>query len=161
LALEVPSGGNIVEIGAYQGRSSICLGLGAKEAGATVYSIDHHPTYEAGGTLYSMADNQMYYTNIAKYGVGDVIKTINLPSDVIWQCWLGTIALLFIDGNHEYEHVSRDFNQWSVFTDIVALHDTANDYHPGVIKLVKNILASGEWQQSEIVDSLSVFRRVE
>ena len=40
LASEVPAGGVIVEIGSYEGRSTICLGKGAKVNGANVWAID-------------------------------------------------------------------------------------------------------------------------
>lgn len=158
LAASVPAGSKIVEIGAYRGRSTIALALGAKAAGALVYSIDHHPTYEAGGVQFGMADNQAYYANIAKYGVGDVTKTINLPSGNAWAIWLDNIALLWIDGSHEYEDVHRDFRLWSVFTDTVLLHDTAG-FHPGVTRLLNEVLAGDEWIAVKVVDSITVLKR--
>ena len=157
-ACAVPAGSNIVEIGAYRGRSTVSLALGAKEVGAIVYSVDHHPTYEAGGTQYSMADNQAYYANIAHYNVGDVVKTINLPSDMVWKIWMNDIALLFIDGDHSYEQVERDFGLWSVFADTVVLHDTAG-FHPGVSQLLNEILAGGDWITTKFIDSMSVLKR--
>ena len=159
LAAGVPPGSNVVEVGSYRARSTVALALGAKEAGATVWAIDHHPTYEAGGTAYSMADNQAYYANIAHYGVGDVIKTINLPASQVWNLWLDNIALLWIDGDHQYEQVHRDFYLWSVFADTVVLHDTAG-FHPGVSQLLNEVLAGGEWICSKFTDSISVLKRV-
>lgn len=159
LACTVPAGSNIVEVGSYRARSTVALALGAKEAGALVWAVDHHPTYEAGGTQYGMADNQAYYANIAKYDVGDVVKTMNMPSTKVWQIWLDKIELLFIDGEHSYEQVSRDFNLWSLFTDTVVLHDTAG-FHEGVTHLLTDVLDSGSWIVVKVVDSISVLERV-
>jgi predicted O-methyltransferase YrrM len=159
LAAAVPPGSSIVEIGSYRARSTCALGLGAKAAGAVVYAIDHHPTYEAGGTGYSMADNQAYYGNLATYGVGDVVRTINLPANIVWNIWLDDIALLFIDGDHSYYQVHRDFNLWSMFTHTVILHDTAG-FHPGVSQLLNEVLAGGEWICVKFIDSISVLKRV-
>jgi len=163
MASECPSGSNIVELGSYRARSTCALALGAKELGAVVWAVDHHPTYEIGGTQYSMEDNQAYYANLANYGVGDVVKTINLPANHVWSVWLDDIALLFIDGLHEYEAVHRDFHLWSTFvrgSGLVAMHDTAFDYHPGVTKLLNEVLAEGEWAVVKVVDSISVLKRV-
>lgn len=160
LALEVPKDGRIVEVGSYQGRSTIALALGAKEVGAMVWSIDHHPAYEEGDTSYGMSDNQAYYANIAHYEVGDVVKTLNMPSDQAWITWTEEIDLLWIDGSHAYEDVKRDWYLWAGHADVVAMHDTANNYYPGVTKLVAEIIAGGEWEVSEVVDATTVFKRV-
>lgn len=157
LATEVSLGGNIVEIGSYQARSTIALALGAKEVGGVVWAIDHHPTYEAGGTHYGMGDNQAYYGNLADYGVGEAVKTINLSSDEAFVIWKHNIDLLFIDGNHEYEQVHKDWYLWSHFAKVVALHDTAG-YHAGVTRLVESILTNGLWVEVTKVDSITVFQ---
>src|SRR6185369_8676537 len=113
LASQVSSDGNIVEIGSYQGRSTIALALGAKVNAATVWSIDPHGSYEVDGVTFGMADNQAYYANIAKYGVGDVVKTINLTSLFIGGIWHLPIDILFIDGNHNYAAVKQDWYDYS------------------------------------------------
>lgn len=162
LASQVPSGGSIVEIGSYQGRSTVCLGLGAKETGALVYAIDPHDTYEEGGTQYGMADNQAYYANIAKYGVGDVVRTINLHSSDAWMHIPGDINLVWIDGNHDYHAVKLDFSMWENVADEdnckIVLHDNAG-FHPGVTQLVNEILVAGQWKITQQCDAISVLER--
>lgn len=157
LASQVDKDGCVVEIGAYQARSTIALALGAKVSGAGVWSIDHHPSYEAAGTPFGMADNQAYYRNLADYEVGDVVRTINLSSADAFVSWHRSIDLLFIDGNHEFDAVHRDWVFWSSFTNVAALHDTAG-HHPGVNQLVQYIMDGGNWERAEIVDSISVFK---
>jgi MMP 1-O-methyltransferase len=159
LASVIPADGIIVEIGSYRGRSTICLALGAKVNSALVYAIDPHDAYEAEGTHYSAADCQAYYENIAHYGVGDVVRTINLPS----TAWLGYASdLLFIDGSHRYEDVEWEFRNFSRRVQphgLIAMHDTAG-FHPGVTQALNEILEDGKWRMSETVDAITVLERV-
>lgn len=162
LASQVSRGGNIVELGSYHGRSTIALAMGARLAGATVYAVDHHPDYMAVDTNYGMFDNQTYYENIARHGVGDVVKTINLSSVRLVQYWCEPIDLLWIDASHEYEDVKLDFNQWSKHVaqnDKIAMHDTSGHF-PDVSRFVEELLAAGAWKRDCLVDATSVFSRV-
>lgn len=160
LACGVKALGIVVEIGAYQARSTCALAFGASDKGdgARVYSVDLHPSYEAGGTQFSEKDNQAYYANIAHYELGDIIRTINLPSEQVVICWTDPIDLLWIDGNHEAEQVRYDWYGWSWHADLVALHDTAG-HHPAVTQLVQEILERGEWEVVEKVDAITVLQR--
>ncbi len=163
LTSEVPANGVIVEIGSYQGRSTVCLGLGAKEHGAWVYAVDPHYDYEVDGTHYSMADNQYYYANLAKFGVGDVVRTLNTTSFHAvcnWKVDHDWISLLWIDGSHEYEYVSEDFRLWSQYIHgKIVMHDTAG-YHPGVTQMLNEILAAGQWTITQRVDAIAVLSRI-
>lgn len=158
LASSIPEYGTVVEIGAYQGRSTCALALGAEQQGGIVYSIDSHPNYAAGGTVFSMLDNQAYYTNIAHYHLGDTIRTINLPSEQVMLCWIEGIDLLWIDGGHDVQQVQHDWYGWSNHADVVALHDTAG-HHPAVSQLLHVILDRGDWTVQETVDAITVLRR--
>jgi methyltransferase family protein len=159
LASELPKGGTIVEIGAYQARSTCALAFGAKLSNAKVYSIDHHPRYEVGATHYGENDNQAYYANIAHYELGRIVRTINLPSQQVIICWTDSIDLLWIDGSHDSEQVKYDWFGWSWHTDLVAMHDTAG-HHPAVSQLVQDIMERGEWAIVEKVDAITVFKRI-
>lgn len=160
LAYEVPENGIIVEIGAYQGRSTICLGLGAEKNGAEVYSIDPHDEYTVGDTRYSITDNVRYHENIVKYELADTVRTINLPSHDVWLGWnwRNKPDLVWIDGKHDYDAVKLDFLHWTGKANVVALHDTAG-FHVGVTKLLTEVIAAGEWKVSERVDAISVLVR--
>lgn len=157
LVLEVPTGGNVVEIGSYQARSTVAMALAAKSVGCTIWAIDPHITYETSGTQFGMFDNQAYYENIAHFQVGGVVKTLNISSSEAFILWNRDIHLVFIDGDHDYEAVRRDWYLWSMQADVVALHDTAG-HHEGVTQLVNEVLASGTWERTQVVDSISVFR---
>lgn len=160
LASHIPEYGTVVEIGAYQGRSTCALAFGAEQQGGSVYSIDSHPSYMAGGTSFSSLDNQAYYEAISEYHLGDVVRTINLPSEQVIICWNYPIDLLWIDGNHDAGQVRLDWYGWSYHADLIALHDTAG-HHPAVTQLLQEILDSSVWTVQEKVDSITVLRRTD
>lgn len=153
--------GTMLEIGSYRGRSTLILADGARYTGNLLYSIDPHEyvTEEhEGGAVFQPADNVAYMHNVADYG--DVVKTINLPAELVAQIWSGTIWLLFIDGSHAYEDVKRDFEQWSGFvTGFIAMHDTTTI--PDVAKVLAEILVEGEWEIVDRADSTTILKRTE
>jgi predicted O-methyltransferase YrrM len=160
LAAQTPAGGTIVEIGSYRGKSTVALALGAKKAGATVWAIDSHDFYEEGDTHYGAADNAAFMSTIVKAGLGETVRTINLRAEAVARIWETPIDLLFIDGSHEYEDVSRDFYTWAakVPTGLIAMHDTSGNW-PGVSRFVDELLAAGVWEKIAMADATSVFRR--
>lgn len=161
LAMHVPRNGTIVELGSYRGKSTIALAMGAQISDATVYAVDHHPDYISVDTAYGMFDNQAYYENIARHGVGSVLKTINLSSMQFIQYWREPIDLLWIDASHEYEDVKTDFLNWSPFVrGKIAMHDTSG-WFEGVSHFVEELLAAGEWKRDCLIDATSVFSRVQ
>lgn len=162
LASQVPVGGTIVEIGSYQGRSTVLLGLGAKEAGARLYSVDPHEEYDEGDTHYGMTDNQHYYENLVKFDVGSVVRTLNIHAGHMHSHWLPPIDLLFIDGSHKYDDVSDDLFYWSKLTfGKIAIHDTAG-HHPDVTRALADFMRDNEqWTIVQQVDAIAVLERVE
>lgn len=103
LASEVPTGGTVVEIGSLQGRSTVCLGLGAKQVpGVIVYAIDPHDDCQVDeNTHYGTENYVALLKNLLDFEVADTVRVIALRSiQVIWQ--ISNIDLLWIDGSHEY-----------------------------------------------------------
>ena len=77
------------------------------------------------------------------------------------------IDLLFIDGNHEFEAVLQDYEQWSPLIKdggIIAFHDVVLDADgdPAGPRLVaqKHILNSPSWSNVRLIDSLLVAEKV-
>ena len=44
-----------------------------------------------------------------------IVRLINLSSEVISVGWTKPIALLWIDGDHRYDSVVRDFKCWEQY----------------------------------------------
>jgi len=122
--------GAIVEIGSWQGRSTIWLGKGAEAVnGYETYAIDPHvggPDQKKIG-LHNVNTEKAFRENIQRAGLAKkVVPIVALSSDAL-KGWSRPIGMLWIDGDHSYEAVSGDFLGWSRFVandGIIAFHDT-------------------------------------
>lgn len=126
LAHNVDPDSCIVEIGSWKGRSTIWLAAGAKAGlGARVVAIDPHE----GSALHSDGESTEHALrqNLDVAGVSDQVDVVVGTSEAAAERWSRPIGLLWIDGDHAYESVRRDFLLWEgnvVDGGIVALHDT-------------------------------------
>ena len=74
---------------------------------------------------------------------------------------------IFIDGDHSYESVLRDFIDWYPYLQrggIMAFHDSAMGrggpgYWPGPSKVARSIISSGLMEYVDTVHSLTIFRK--
>ncbi|WP_199442717.1 class I SAM-dependent methyltransferase [Umezawaea beigongshangensis] len=109
-ALRVPRGGRIVEIGSHQGRSTAVLGEAARLAGASVVAVD--PFVEGrlfGGPL----TRKRFEDNVFhRAGLAEVVELIPEYSTVLRPTWNRPIALLYVDGKHDYWTFTDDL-RWS------------------------------------------------
>lgn len=158
--------GVIVEIGSANGRSTICLAKGSK-AGykAKVYSVDPHipdmytsdPEWLAScNASVDGTPNEKYYVgqgtghlefydNIKKFGVDDIVVPIQDYSEMAYKKGLGRewnvpIGLLFIDGDHRFNYVKKDFELWAkwvVRKGKVLMHDRQ---FPGVTRVINEMI---------------------
>ncbi len=110
LASEV-SAGSVVEIGSYRGKSTTALALGSRDhAGIPVYAIEPHEEFEGvlGGS-FGPQDRVAFFKHMLRCGVCETIRLVNLPSEVAACGWAAPVSLLWIDGDHRYEGVKKDF----------------------------------------------------
>ena len=167
LASEVPAGGTIVEIGSYQGKSTVALGLGVKTKPYTdavlIYAIDPHMGEMKHGARFDIFDQVELFKNLLRFEVADVVNVVSMPSVHIAQAWCyGDIELLWIDGAHDYQDVTRDIQAWSKWlspSGKMAFHDYANPDFPGVRQAVNEFLAAGQWRIREQVDTIVALER--
>ena len=62
---------------------------------------------------------------------------------------LGPYDLIFIDADHSYDGVKKDFNNYKSFLNnngVIAFHDVANPDWPGVKKLFDEIIKSNKYE---------------
>lgn len=150
-------GGAIVEIGSWKGRSTIWIASGSKAGGsATVYAIDPHVGSEEHHRLYGDVDTlDDFRNNIAKAGLSDLVVPIIAASTDAAASVEGEVAMLFVDGAHDYESVRADFEAWAPKLapgGFVAFHDTAA---PGPQRVVKDeIVRRGAFSGIGFVDSI-------
>jgi hypothetical protein len=82
-------------------------------------------------------------------------------SHEVVRTWSKVIDVLFLDGDHEYEGVRRDFDQWHPFLapdGQVVLHDARGD-EAGPGRLRGELTASGDWDLVAQAEALAVLRR--
>jgi predicted O-methyltransferase YrrM len=153
--------GVIVEIGSWQGKSTIALALGAAKAHhEKIYAIDPHAIQPEEGYLEDT--RSAFMANIRQAGVeGQVIPMI-MTSKEAARDWRRSIRLLWIDGDHRYESVKQDFQLWEPFLvdgGIIALHDTIRKKGPKKV-LWENVFRSCRFQDIAIVDNITAARKV-
>jgi predicted O-methyltransferase YrrM len=146
----------LVEIGSYLGASSRFLAAGMPAAGR-LYCVDtwNNETMPEGPreTL------PEFQKNIAPFA--DRISIVRKNSrDLAAEDLALPLDLVFIDGDHTYEAVKRDFGKvapWLGDGKILAFHDCT--YFEGVSRVVGEAMATGGWQIGGNVDSLVWLRK--
>jgi predicted O-methyltransferase YrrM len=158
--------GVIVELGAANGRSTVCLAKGSQAGyGVKIYSIDPHipdlytsdPEWLAScntgadGTpderyyVKQGTGHLEFYDNIKKFGVDNIVIPIQDYSEMAYKKGLGKewdipIGLLFIDADHRFNYVKKDFELWAkwvVRKGKVLMHDRQ---FPGVTRVINEMI---------------------
>lgn len=161
IAARVPADYAIVEIGVFRGRTACWLGAGALSGnGATVYAIDpwdlpgerypypwmNEPKFPHRRMFMEPSTREEAFTNVRKLGLSNVVLLNEFSQNVaaIWD--KAKVAFLFVDGNHEAEHVRGDFEKWAphlIPGAIIAWDDHDRLSHPDVPKVIDELLAEG------------------
>lgn len=125
--------GVIVEIGSWQGRSTIVLG-DASRAGKRVkiHAIDPHVNSYVHEDFLGkdISTFEIFQNNIRLAGIDDLVEPIVKKSEDAVVGWNKPIEFLWIDGDHRYSEVKKDFDLWSPFVvegGTVAFHDATYD----------------------------------
>jgi len=178
LAREASRLGPCLEIGSYCGLSAAYLGLGCREGGGVLYSLDHHRGSEEQqpGEAYfdpDLLDHEtgridtfpLFRRTLEDLSlIGTVIPIIGRSSEVA-SSWRTPLALVFIDGGHTFEAAFTDYSAWAshlIPGGFLAVHDLFPDPAMGgqAPWCVYNLaLASGLFEALPTVGTLGVLRR--
>jgi predicted O-methyltransferase YrrM len=125
LAREAARHGPCLEIGSYCGRSAAYLGLGCRETGGILFSIDHHEGSEEQQKGQEYFDPELlnpatgridtfscFRRTIRELSLDDTVIPIVSSSKIVARFWTTPLSLIFIDGGHSFEAVSTDYNNW-------------------------------------------------
>jgi predicted O-methyltransferase YrrM len=160
LAATADPAGRIVEIGSWQGRSTIWLAAGAKAGrGARVAAIDPH----RGMSLRREGETTepALRANLARAGLSDQVDVVVATSEEAAAGWQDPVSLLWIDGDHSYESARHDLGLWEPHLlprASVAFHDTF--VFPEVERVVRELLVrSGRYDSFEYADTTTAARR--
>ncbi len=148
--------GVIIEVGSFRGRSTIALSWGAREGGRDIpiYALDPHEKFTgAFGGEFGPQDRREFYANMLRTNSWENVRLINLSSEVVTPGWDKPVGMLWIDGDHEYAGVKRDFECWSPYL-LPGAAVLFDDTHRGGPKqLVEELLAEG-WKVTRKVGKI-------
>ena len=156
--------GCIVEIGSYRGRSTAALGFGTNAGGRLpVFAVEpHEPFRGVFGGDFGPLDRGHFMQTMLTTGLYHQVRLINLSSEFLSDLWPLPVTLLFIDADHRYEAVKRDFERWRgklAPTATVVFDDAANP-SSGPGRLARELAAGGDFSIDETVGKLLSMRRL-
>lgn len=153
---------NVIELGSYCGKSTVAMAAVAK----TVYAVD---TFDGRATTSQKPTWDEFINNLEACGVFNVIpKKGTTENEVIGA--FATTGLLFIDAEHTYEAVKRDFDLYYpkvVTGGFIILHDSYGENGeevatpwPGVTKFTKELYNDERVKFIEKCRRCSVFQKL-
>jgi MMP 1-O-methyltransferase len=161
LAACVPARGAIVEIGSFQGRSTVMLAKVASHYGlGPVVAIDPHNSpilldHQANPQASSYQD---FLGSLRAAGVTNHVESHVAYSTDVAKSWNRPIRFLWIDGDHSYQGAKKDLDGFLphlVPLGVVAFHDALNAF-PGPIRVfVEDVLHSDQFGAAGFVHSIA------
>ncbi len=177
-AVAQASKGPLLEVGTYCGKSAIYLGAAVRDAGGTVFTVDHHHGSEENQAGWEHHDDSLvdprsgrmdtlpfFRRTIEDAGLEDHVVAIIGRSTAVARHWRTPLALLFIDGGHAEEHAQNDYSGWAHWLmpgGLLVIHDVFADPADGgqaPYRIFLRALESGAFDEVEALGSMRVLRR--
>lgn len=165
-ARRVPTGGRIVEIGSFRGRSMVVLARAA-EPTVELVAIDPHAGNDRGpqeieGYVDEAAeDHDVFIANLTEAGVRDRVRHVRAFSDAAHGDVDDPIDLLYIDGAHRYAPARADIKEWGARVGdggTMLIHDSFSSI--GVtLAIVRELFAGRRWRYVGRSESMTEYRR--
>lgn len=147
LVKTAPKNGEVIEIGSFQGKSTIFIAEAVKEQNRpAMFSIDPHIGQTHAGKKEFSPTFAAFNKNIKEAGLSKYVIAIRKTSAAAAKIWKKPIAFINIDGLHEYESVKEDLQLWLPFVvdgGIVICHDAFSPF-PDVFRAIKEEILQGE-----------------
>ena len=129
--LSVP--GPVIEVGCYKGRSASQFGVVCQELGRHLICID--PWIDGSNPFGDQSGDEVFQDfldNMSACGLKrDKDFTVHRLTSMDAINAVDDAALVFIDGNHEYDHPLNDFQEWLpkiVSGGVLAAHDCRTNF---------------------------------
>lgn len=179
LAREASQMGPCLEIGSYCGKTASYLGLGCRENGGVLFSIDHHRGSEEQqpGEAYfdeELIDPRTGYIDTLPFfrrtlrmlELEDTVIPVVARSAVVARKWSTPLSLVLIDGGHTYEATFTDYSCWlphvmpGGFLVIHDIFETPSDGGQAPRVIYQLALDSGLFIPLPMVKTLGILRRI-
>jgi hypothetical protein len=166
---ELQRGEILVEIGSWQGRSTVTIGLACKEQKkGHVLAIDPYDRLFVGKQIeatvlssFRIAESKLK-KNISRFALRSYIQHIPLSSHKAYSLYrLSNVRFLFIDGDHNYDAVYFDTYHWTralVNGGYLLLHDTLN--HSGPRTVFYQLLLNPRYVYRGTTGDMSCFQKM-
>ncbi len=158
LAKGCPGGVAIVEIGSWKGRSTVWLYFGSASGNrATIYAVDPHTGSPELKKRHGKSSSlQEFKDNIKRIKAFDLVVPLVEKSEEAVQEFNQKVGLVFIDGDHSYRAVKKDFKLWFpkiINKGFILFHDTIG--FQSVNKAVREMaFKSKKIKNIKIIDSI-------
>lgn len=161
------TGGRVVEIGSFQGRSMIVLASAAPE-GVELIAIDPHggndrgPREIEGFETEAEVDHLAFLANLERAGVRERVRHLRMFSHTALAEVPGSVDLLYIDGAHRYRPAVADIREWGAKVrggGTMLIHDSFSSVGVTFALVATTFFGSG-WRFVGRSGSMAEFRRV-
>lgn len=166
LASSVARGNAIVEIGSFQGKSTVVLASAAPD-GVLVYAIDPHAGNDRGPGEWDglpeagQADHEAFLGNLERFHVTDRVQHVREFSQLAHENVHDEIQMLYIDGAHGYGPALSDIEGWGdrvVPGGSMAIHDVYTSVFV-TLAVVRSLWFGRSWRYIGRVRSLAIYER--
>ncbi len=179
ISREASKFGPCLEIGSYCGKSAAYIGIGCKENGSILFSIDHHRGSEEQQQGEAYFDPDLFDQKtgridtfcifrkvIVDLSMEDTIVPVVSKSEVVARMWATPLSMVFIDGGHTFEAVFKDYNCW--FPHLIpggylVIHDIFRDPDKGgqaPYCIYHMAVSSGLFEELPMINTLGILKRV-
>ena len=179
IASEASKEGPCLEIGSYCGKSAAYMGLGCKQNGSILFSIDHHRGSEEQQPGQDYFDPELFDQEtgqidtfkifrkvVTDLSLEDTVVPVVARSEVVARLWATPLSMVFIDGGHTFEAVFKDYNCWVphlIPGGYLVIHDIFSDPEKGGQAphcMYHMALSSGLFNELPMINTLGILKRV-
>lgn len=156
-------GGAIVDIGAFHGRTTVSLALGALHGNAApVYAIDpHEPFTGIMGGQFGPSDRWRFVQNLLPDRLVEQVRVINQDAYAAAMGWRQPVRLLLLDADYRHWALRRDTLSWMRFVPVggLLLLGGAGNPKTGTLQVTRELTQRFGFATVERLGTLVVLER--
>jgi predicted O-methyltransferase YrrM len=159
-----PVAGPVLELGAYEGRSTIVFASAGRQVHAVdAWSLSVNDLSAYGDQASADAVFERFLENLRRAGVESRVHPHRGLTHDVARRWNIPGAILFVDAGHMYADVKGDLELWAphlVPGGVLLMHDVLGDVHLDVTRAASELLRQG-WRVVASAGSIVAFARSE